>query len=139
MPERNLHITLAFVGAVGARAEQCLIMQAARIGAEAFQLTLTHTGHFPRSRILWLGTDSCPAPLTELAQQLNHALEICGLKPDLKPYRPHVTLLRDATPASARIEVPQINWRVERFHLMESRTRPEGAQYDLVQSFDLFA
>lgn len=139
VPERNLHITLAFVGAVDASAEQCLIAQAARIEAEAFQLTLTHIGHFRRSRILWLGADSCPAPLNDLAQQLNRALEMCGLKPDLKPYSPHVTLLRDAMPAPAKIEVPRINWRAENFYLMESQTGAEGAQYNFAQGFDLLA
>jgi 2'-5' RNA ligase len=138
VPSPNLHITLAFVGAVDTTVHERLRAWAAAIEADRFLLRLTQVGYFPRTRILWLGA-ACPAALTFLVRQLNEGLELCGFRPDLRPYRPHVTLLRDAGPAPATYEVAPIHWQVDQFYLMESHTRPEGARYEILQGFELRA
>ncbi len=137
MPASNLHITLAFVGAADAEAYACLSARAVQIEAEACLLKLDRIGYFARSRILWLGADVYPAALIYLVQQLRESLENCGFKPDFKPYRPHVTLLRDAEPAPAKVRIRPIDWQVEKFYLIESHTRPEGARYEILRDFDL--
>lgn len=139
IPEANLHITLAFIGAVDENVHTCLQSRAAAIEGHAFVLSLTQVGYFPRSRILWLGADACPEALSSLVRRLNEALEFCGIRPDLRLYRPHVTLMRDAEPAPAKREVVPIDWRIDQFCLMESHTRPEGARYEILQSFALRA
>lgn len=137
VPTRNLHITLAFAGVVDARAHACLVTRALQIEAEAFSLRLTRIGYFRRSRILWLGADASPAALITLARQLNLTLEYCGLRPDFKPYRPHITLAREAAPPSHEAEVALVDWRVDVFCLVVSHTRPNGAHYKILQRFKL--
>jgi 2'-5' RNA ligase len=137
IPASNLHITLAFVGAVDAEVHARLSAQAAQIRAEACLLKLNRIGYFARSRILWLGADVCPATLMHLVRQLHAALENCGLRPDVRPYRPHITLLRDVEPAPIKGQIRPIDWQVEKFHLVQSHTRPEGARYEILQGFNL--
>jgi RNA 2',3'-cyclic 3'-phosphodiesterase len=137
MPAVNLHITLAFAGAVGADVQDCLHAWAVAIEAQNFELSLARIGCFSRSRIIWLGADACPAALAYLARRLNEGLESCGIRPNSRAYRPHITLLRDAEPASRIPEVAAIVWQVENFYLVESHTKSAGAQYHLLQRYDL--
>lgn len=137
MPLPNLHITLAFVGSVDISTHVCLTERAARIEAEGFSLRLTRIGYFARSRILWLGADTGPTALTALVRQLNSALEHCGLRPDFRPYRPHITLARDAAPPCHEAEVTPFDWPVDFFCLVESHTSPKGAHYEVLQRFTL--
>lgn len=135
--ELNLHITAAFVGAVDANVHDCLLARAATLDAEEFALVLTRIGYFPRSRILWLGADQCPPALTDLVRQLNSCLTVCGFKPGIKPYRPHMTLVRDASPASTDIQVAPVEWSVDSFCLVASQTLPQGARYEILRRYRL--
>lgn len=137
VPAPNLHITLAFAGACDSDMHDCLEARAATIEAQSFLLSFTRIGYFPRSRILWFGADACPAPLSSLVRRLNEGLETCGLRPDLRPYRPHVTLLRNAEPAPASVDAKPLEWLVDSFCLMESHTKPEGAYYEPLRRFAL--
>lgn len=136
MPLANLHLTLAFVGPADTGTYACLAEQAARIEVEAFSLRLTRIGYFPRSRILWLGADASPAALITLVRRLNSALEHCGLNPDFRPYRPHITLARDAASPSHEANVTPLDWPVDCFCLVASHTRPDGSQYEVLQRFE---
>jgi RNA 2',3'-cyclic 3'-phosphodiesterase len=137
VPASNLHVTLAFAGAVNATTRECLAARADGIRGVSFLLRLTRVGYFPRSRILWLGADACPAALASLVRELNHVLENCGVKPDSRAYRPHVTLARSAAPAAACAVTKPIDWPVESFALVASRTGPEGAHYEVLRRFGL--
>jgi 2'-5' RNA ligase len=137
VPASNLHMTAVFVGATDARTCDSLQARAGDIDAREFFLTLTHIGYFSRSRILRLGADECPAALTDLVRQLNTCLTVCALTPELRPFRPHVTLRRDAAPLSTDLRVPPVKWSVHSFCLMASETRPEGARYEILRQFAL--
>ena len=137
VPLQNLHITLAFAGVVDAHTQACLAARALQNEAEAFSLWLTRIGYFQRSRILWLGPDTSPTALTSLARQLKSTLEFCGLRPDARPYRPHITLARAAAPLPHEAEVAPLDWRVDTYCLVASQTRPNGAQYQILQRFKL--
>jgi 2'-5' RNA ligase len=130
-------MTLAFVGAVDANVQECLQAHAAEIEAERFLLRLAPIGHFARSRILWLGASACPHALAHLANELKDVLKRCGLRPEARPFHPHVTVLRNAEPAPAGLPRTAIEWQVDAFHLMESHTMSDGPKYEIVRTFSL--
>ncbi|MGI6337185.1 MAG: RNA 2',3'-cyclic phosphodiesterase [Eubacteriales bacterium] len=90
----NLHLTLHFLGEcepgdVGTLGD---ILSAARGGE--FPLTCGHIGTFERSGILWAGVNRSPE-LLELYDRLGKALRQAGFPVETRPYRPHLTLVRE--------------------------------------------
>jgi RNA 2',3'-cyclic 3'-phosphodiesterase len=101
----DLHVTLCFLGAVAEDVATRLPERAARIESAAFELLFDAFEYWPRSRILAASCSIVPVAASELARRLRSlALEL-GLQPDLKPLRPHITLLRAVTGWDARSAV----------------------------------
>ena len=137
MAVQNLHITLAFLGAVEESEFSCLKMQANEIIGEPFRLSLTQLGYFPRPRVIWVGPACCPEPLRSLVAALHSKLQACGCRSDVRPFSAHVTLFRKAIPATSEITITPIEWSIDQFCLVESKTHPRGVNYDVVQYFSL--
>jgi len=131
MRRENLHLTLAFIGALDAdRAQQV----AARLAAEPttpFDWLLDAVGAFAGARVLWVG--GADTRLDALAAWARGLLDELGVPFDRRPFVAHVTLLRDvprepARDATRRIE-PPICWHVGAPVLLESRNGPNGVRY----------
>ena len=127
--QENLHLTLAFLGEqpVARRAAAAL----AETAGEPFSLTFGGLGRFSQrgGDVLYLAVSPSPA-LLDLQRGLNAALDRQGLKTEGRPYRPHITLARRAETGEAGMAAPELpEMPVRGFWLMESRLRPEGAQY----------
>ncbi|MEN8129321.1 MAG: RNA 2',3'-cyclic phosphodiesterase [Pseudomonadota bacterium] len=135
--EENLHITLAFIGSVDDAMLRCLLARAAQIRAKSFSLALTRVGYFARAKVLWLGPESCPAPMQGLVQRLNEGLSHCGYHPDSRPFAAHLTLFRKAQPSKSKIEISPVQWRVKVFCLVESRAYPQGVRYHVLRRYPL--
>ncbi len=131
MRRDNLHLTLAFIGALDpVRARQL----AARLAAEPpapFDWSLGVLGAFAGARVLWVG--GADARLDELAARARALLDTLGVRYDRKPFVAHVTLLRNVPREAGRV-VPQrveppILWRAAAPVLLESRSEPGGVRY----------
>ena len=96
LPARNLHVTLAFLGAVpaGRIEELARLLRSAR--PPACKLSFDRLGYFARTRVLWAGCSEVPAPLTAYQSRLMTALAGAGFRTEKRDFTPHVTLLRDA-------------------------------------------
>jgi 2'-5' RNA ligase len=120
IPREKLHVTLHFLGDVAASHLPGLAAMAA-LPFEAFELEFAVPAVWSGG-IAVLEPVAEAAALADLRQRLGEALQAGGLPVDPRPYRPHVTLARQAegaaTPASPR---PPVRWRVERCALVESR------------------
>lgn len=135
----NLHITLLFLGASDGRQRACAEEAAGRIAVPSFTLVLERTGYWSRPRVFWVGSDHTPEPLTALIAALHRDLAECGFALDERPFRPHLTLLRKVPPRQRfepLLDEP-IQWAVTQFHLVESATRPQGAEYRIIGSWPL--
>ncbi|HET7588266.1 MAG TPA: RNA 2',3'-cyclic phosphodiesterase [Gammaproteobacteria bacterium] len=133
----NYHVTLKFLGHTDDEGYDCVCAAADAIRWQPFELHLDTLGFWPKPRILWLGTEQVPAALTALAHDLEQATEGCGFKPELRPYRPHVTLARKVSNPGQLGVVQPLVWRPEAFMLAVSETRPEGAQYRVLRRWAL--
>jgi RNA 2',3'-cyclic 3'-phosphodiesterase len=139
VPLANLHVTLAFLGSVPEDSLAALLELARKLAhvGEAITVTLDTIEHWRRAEILCAAASAMPARAEELSGALKSALAAAGFRPDLKPFRAHVTLARQVRRAPADLGMPAVTWSFEEFALIESRTLPQGSSYSLVASWAL--
>ena len=137
VPPENLHLTLAFLGAVpAARAAELAALSGELAAAwDAGPVALTWTGleYWKRPQILAAVTVAGCAAAAELATRLKRAAVAAGFSPDLKPFRAHVTVARKAA-AVAAAELPGVLWNCTSLALVESRTSESGPVYSVLDS-----
>ena len=136
LPE-NFHITLLFLGNITHAVADCLTESMHSLLLSPFQVRLDRLGYFEKTKIFWVGPTCVPQELENLFKDVRKYALHCGISKLSKRYTPHVTLLRKSeVPVSNPNFVP-IDWRVNEFHLVESRTERDGARYYTVDSFPL--
>lgn len=149
MPMENMHLTLAFIGAVTPVQLEQLIALAAEVRATSFDLRLDRLGFWPQGGVLWAGCRKSPLRqrnacsalpadrLRELFAKLAAAVRAAGFALPPRPRIPHVTLARRARCASLpRLGTP-LGWRVNEFALVESIAQPIGVRYETLATFAL--
>lgn len=137
VPAENLHITLAFLGNVDACQQACVERVAESIASPSFEFTLDHSGHWSRSKVLWLAPSEEPEPLTLLADVLSVGARECGLSLDELPYRPHLTLMRKVSGVPENSAVEPLLWSADRFVLVRSVSVPQGVSYEVIREWPL--
>lgn len=125
----NLHLTLAFVGAVGAERLQTLLAPPADLAAGAFVLRLDQWGCWARQGIVWAAPSQLPPALAALAKNLERWLRAAGFALEVRAFSPHLTLIRRAHCAQAIESMAPLVWRVSAFSLVESQPMPGGSVY----------
>ena len=133
----NLHVTLAFLGSVDKHLRSCAEHVASQVRAQSFTLHLDEVGYWRKPRILWVGASRLPSPLVQLLSSLNDGLSRCGFKPERREYRAHVTLARKVRKPIAHRNIDPIPWPIDSFVLVESRTLPAGASYQVSRTWSL--
>lgn len=147
----NLHITLKFIGNIGADKviEIGNVLAASLENQKGFEICLEGIGGFPkinRPKVIWIGVKEGAARLSELALTVDKALSRMGIKREHKGFVPHVTLGRMRSPQGLGALVSKIStleWneplrsRVESVLLMKSTLTPKGAQYSVLRAFPL--
>lgn len=140
LPEEQLHLTLSFVGDVGAPAEASLREALREVQVPPFFLPLRGIGFFEsrgRPSVVWVGVGNGHPHLFTLHRRIQDAVLHAGLEPDLKPFHPHVTVARargisrealhPITRSYAETEFDLI--KVTGFALYSSVLAPEGATH----------
>lgn len=125
----NLHLTLVFLGGVTAVTQHCIEQAMTQVAVAPFTMTLDRLGYWPRKRMLWAMPSVCPPQLVELVDVLQKAVAGCGVAPETRPYRAHVTLARKVRQALPDGRMAAIEWPAARFSLMESLSTAAGVQY----------
>ena len=72
-----------------------------------------------------------------LAAALRDATAAAGFRPDLKPFRAHVTVARKVARFATAPVLRPVVWRFAAFALLESRTEESGAVYSVIESYSL--
>ncbi|MBV4412554.1 RNA 2',3'-cyclic phosphodiesterase [Enterobacteriaceae bacterium YMB-R22] len=134
----NLHMTLAFLGEIGAQKQQALCTLAGRIRQPGFTLTLNDAGHWPRPRVVWLGPRRTPRGLLQLASILRSQAARSGCAQNPQPFHPHVTLYRQASD-SVSLPPPGFAWQwpVNAFALYASVFERGRTHYRLLSRWPL--
>ncbi len=94
--DEQLHLTLRFIGNVDARMADDVVAALRTVSFTAFDVAIDGLGVFERKgRIesLWAGVADATL-LTALHRKIDHALVRCGLEPERRAYKPHITIAR---------------------------------------------
>ncbi|WP_371229269.1 RNA 2',3'-cyclic phosphodiesterase [Pseudomonas sp. QE6] len=124
--QANLHLTLAFLGAIprGRKAE--LLAIGAGLPRRGFTLQLDHLARW-KNGILHLAPSVVPTELHELVQALRDALQAHAFEVEPRPFHPHLTLARHAhnLPAAQ----PSFELPARAITLYSSENSPTGVRY----------
>lgn len=137
VPAENMHVTLAFIGAWPSARLPTLLDAAATIHGQPTNIVLDRLGAFRRAGIAWIGPSLVPDALTRLAASLADTLSAVGVILDAQPYRPHVTLARRCRGPYPEGATGPFRFDADRFVLMQSHTRTEGARYSALSEWPL--
>ena len=144
----TLHLTLRFIGDTPGDAVESLARGLRAIKCGVFVLTIGGVGVFPprgAPQVVWAGIEHAHPRLHQLRQRVDDSILAAGLSPDMRSFHPHFTLARcgSAKPGAVREflhrhehhEGP--SFRVDRFHLFESRLTAAGAVHTTLETFSL--
>ncbi len=133
--KRNLHITVAFLGAVDdEQLELAASVPPLKVGP--IDLELDQLGFFATSRVLWLGPQLVPPALTALEQALWDGLEHVGFEREPRAFRPHVTLARRARAVDDETFAP-VRWHSGTLTLVESVPMHRNVHYEPLRHWPL--
>ncbi len=121
IPRENLHLTLIFFGNQPKSRISELIAFIDTLIFRTFDLRIDRRGFFSRLKINWAGSKETHPELAMLHKTIWDSLgQDHNLESRTKhPFRPHITLARNAQPTSNILSDPFI-WHVNRLALMES-------------------
>jgi len=154
VPAVNLHVTVAFLGSVA----ESLRPEVERIGAAvaadglggeagagqegsrgeaAGPLVLLFDGlaFWAKPQVLVASCSQPPREVAALAARLWKAMRPLPIRPDLRPYQPHVTLARKVKKPAPDLALKPVSWPVSALTLVESVTDPAGARYEPLASW----
>ncbi len=151
--ERNLHLTLKFLGEI--RPDQVDVLGAlladAAEGVPSFDLDVAGAGVFPSPRaprVLWVGIREPLELVGKLQQNIETALFRSGFPREDRPFHPHVTAGRVKGPlpsgwgdrfVGALSGIRFGTARAASFRFYESRLSPAGATYTVMREIPLGA
>ena len=141
IPADRLHVTLRFIGEVepdGLAAINAVL--APPVSAGPFDVAVGGVGAFPARgvpRVLWAGVADGAERLAGLEVDVTERLARCGVPPEERPFRPHLTLarVREAGGLPRRPLLDGLTDRafgrtlVDAITLFHSRSSPQGPLY----------
>ena len=126
---RNWHVTLPFIGDVDESQIPDLKELAGRIQVEPFRLGFDRLEFWARPKIACLAAASVPTELEDLVESLNSVLQVVGVVPEDRTYRPHITVSRNARAFTTERLSQRAMTEWSGFELMESVSVPGGVSY----------
>jgi len=94
-----------------------------------------------RPRVIFLSSREREGEgLPSLQKNLGQELEKIGLDIDHRAWHPHLTLARIKGPCQFKtenIQLPKLEIPIKSIELMESQLRPQGAEYEILESYSL--
>lgn len=144
VPDERLHLTLHWLGE-WSRLPQALVDDAcavaARMRLSGFELRLDQAECFGHAESIWvLRPSQPPRQLEELHRALAAALAARRVRVPVGPsFAPHVTVRRRASVRFPPQPVPPVEWRVDRFALLQSLRTGAGTRYRVLGEWPLSA
>jgi 2'-5' RNA ligase len=139
VPRENLHFTLAFLGHRPVDEVSAIADALRAAAAEIEPLSLSLRRYRETRSVGMLVFDDAEARAAAFAGDLHGRLERLGVyRPELRPWLPHVTVLRFRRAPRLRPELPELGAVVPSdAALYHSVLRSGGAQYEVLESVAL--
>jgi 2'-5' RNA ligase len=135
----TLHATLVFLGEVAEQRLEALRLAAQEVKWQGFGLQLGAAHYWEHNHIAYAAPDATPPQLAELVRELENRLRRHRFHFENRPYKPHVTLLRNAHWNDAPLPpLPAVAWQFDEFVLLRSLRDGQGAShYEVLARFPL--
>ncbi|SOD42521.1 RNA 2',3'-cyclic phosphodiesterase [Nitrosovibrio sp. Nv4] len=136
----NIHLTLVFVGEVEIDKLEILCRVAKEIrdsGARAFDLVVEKICYWKHKGIVYGEIGRIPQELMSLVTALQDGLSHAGFSLEQRAYRPHITLMRDASCQTLPELTEPIAWRACEWVLVKSEQTSDGSVYVPVDRWSL--
>ncbi len=144
--EKNLHVTLIFLGEVQAEEVPavCRIATEAVQGVGPFRMSVEGLGCFPnprRPRIIWIGVGEGTQEIVRIHDALEPPLMDLGYRREDRKYTPHITLGRvksdRPTDRLAKLLAQHAGWKggetvAREIHVMGSELTRDGPVYTIL-------
>lgn len=138
MRAETLHNTLVFLGELPQAKLEALSLAAREVRGESFELPFDHAHYWGHNHIVHAAPHATPPQLAQLVLQLEQSLTRHRFRFDRRAYKPHVTLLRNARWNDRPLqEMERVVWRVGDFVLVQSMQDERGANYRVLERFEL--
>lgn len=134
----TVHNTLVFLGNIEASRLEALYLAAQEADGGAFDLQFDAACYWKHNHIVFASPSRVPKQLEKLVHRLEQNLTEHGFEFDKRPYKPHVTLLRNAKWGSEPLPaMKKATWKVKDFALVQSAPDEKGANYKVLARFPL--
>jgi 2'-5' RNA ligase len=130
--ERNIHLTLVFLGAVHEDRVSSLQQMAAAIRGLPIEFILDTAEYWRRNRLVCAGARHCPQALRDLHARLDEGAGGLGMQTEARDFVPHITLLRKAERPPVQQAFGGIAWHASDFVLVSSVLSRAGATYETI-------
>ena len=148
LPVEQYHLTLRFIGEVGAGLLPEMESALERVRVKPFLLDVGGVGGFPprgHPSILWAGLSRGHPLLHQLRQQVDDYLLATSVPFEIRSFVPHITIgrCRDAPPVQVAHWLKKHRafvgpaWPVDAFHLMVSERSGGALSYRSLRRFEL--
>lgn len=144
VPSENWHITLRFLGTVDiVTCERFLASLAQSALPKSFSIRLGRLDAFPtprRATVVWVGISSGSPSLVALNETTEDAAQAVGLKPEERPFQPHVTLARvrpQQDVAHLLEHRVDLAWKAKELVLFRTKMDAGRTTYERLESFAL--
>jgi len=149
--EKNLHLTLKFLGNISPSQIELIEIELKKITSQYpsfFIKLLPEIGVFPSykmPRVIWVGIKEGAAELTEIYNLVETRLYKKGFPRESKNFSTHITLGRvkylkdkDSLIHSLKsIHLDSFSQKVKSIELMESKLTPQGPLYGIIRQYPL--
>lgn len=132
----TLHMTLVFLGDIEIARQDALRGLAAGMDMRRFSLNMNHAACWRHNKVGFLSPEESPPEMLQLVYGLEDKLEAASFPFDERPYKPHLTLLRN-TRCTTQVPFEPVRWNVEEFVLAASSTTDHGPIYQLLGRWPL--
>ncbi len=136
MRAETLHTTVVFLGEVAERRLAALRLAAQEVKFRPFELQLTRAHFWRHNHIVYAAPETVPPQLAELVKGLESSLGKHRFRFDRRPYKPHISLLRNAKWGDEMLPpMPAVCWRCNEFVLVQSSSDANGPVYRTLAHF----
>src|SRR3972149_7131395 len=116
MRGETLHNTLVFIGDIDQSRLEALQLAAQEVSGESVELCFDDARYWGHNHIVYAAPSHLPQQLTQLAGALEQNLIRHRFKFDIRAYKPHVTLLRNARWTDDQLPAMQpVCWQINNF------------------------
>lgn len=136
MKPHTLHMTLVFLGDTPASRLDELRQLAGRMEGQTFQIMFKQAACWRHNKVGFLSPEDTPPALVQLVYGLEESLEAAEFQFDQRPYKPHLTLLRN-TRCTTQVPFEPISWNPQEFVLVASNQSDHGPTYQLLGRWKL--